>query len=75
MFDLRVKKNPWLSLWLSGAHSVANSARGTVTAAARRQPNAAVAQAMNDVVGLWVQALTQASTPRRRGRVRSRSAR
>jgi hypothetical protein len=71
MFDLRVKKNPWLSLWLSGAHSVANSARGSATAAARRSSNAAVAQVMNDMVGLWMQTLTQAPAPRRRGRSRS----
>jgi hypothetical protein len=31
-----IKKNPFLSIWLSGANSVAGSVRGQATAAARR---------------------------------------
>ncbi|OLL27574.1 hypothetical protein BTH42_32655 [Burkholderia sp. SRS-W-2-2016] len=31
-----VKKNPFLSMWLSGANAVAGSARGRATAAAKR---------------------------------------
>jgi hypothetical protein len=31
-----MKKNPFLSMWLSGANAVAGSARGHVTAAAKR---------------------------------------
>jgi hypothetical protein len=30
------KKNPFLSMWLSGANAVAGSARGHATAAAKR---------------------------------------
>ncbi|KAA0997944.1 hypothetical protein FVF58_46685 [Paraburkholderia panacisoli] len=30
------KKNPFLSMWLSGANTVAGSARGHATAAAKR---------------------------------------
>jgi hypothetical protein len=30
------KKNPFLSMWLSGANAVAGSARGRATAAAKR---------------------------------------
>jgi hypothetical protein len=31
-----MKKNPFLSMWLSGANAVAGSARGHATAAAKR---------------------------------------
>ena len=37
-----LKKNPFMSMWLSGAHSVANSARGQIAAEARRQSTAAI---------------------------------
>lgn len=31
-----IKKNPFMSMWLSGANAVAGSARGRATAAAKR---------------------------------------
>jgi hypothetical protein len=36
------KKNPFLSMWLSGANAVAGAARSRVTAEAKRQTSAAV---------------------------------
>ena len=36
------KKNPFLSMWLSGANAVAGAARGRVTAEAKRQTSAAL---------------------------------
>ncbi|MBB5447647.1 MULTISPECIES: hypothetical protein [unclassified Paraburkholderia] len=36
----RTKKNPFLSMWLSGANTVANSARVRTTAAAKRATSA-----------------------------------
>ena len=40
-----LKKNPFMSLWLSAANRVAGSLRGQATAQARRQVKAAVAEA------------------------------
>ncbi|MEO5697604.1 MAG: hypothetical protein ABIQ60_10785 [Burkholderiaceae bacterium] len=61
-----LKKNPFMSMWLSGANSVANSARGRVTAEAKRQSTAAVNQATSDMVTLWTDAMTGSSAPKRR---------
>lgn len=40
-----LKKNPFMSLWLSTANRVAGSLRGQATAQVRRQVKAAVAEA------------------------------
>ena len=37
-------KNPFMSLWLSGANKVANAARGQATAAVKRETQSAVKQ-------------------------------
>jgi len=63
-----LKKNPFMSMWLSGAHSVANSARGRVTAEARRQSATAVNQAAQDVFALWADAMTGGSAAKRKKR-------
>ena len=42
-----LKRNPFMSLWLSTANRVAGSMRGQVTAELRRQANAAVAEAIS----------------------------
>jgi len=36
------KKNPFLSMWLSGANAIAGAARSRVTAEAKRQTSAAI---------------------------------
>jgi hypothetical protein len=61
-----LKKNPWLSLWLSGANRVANTARGHVTSEARRQTASATNRAIDDVFDFWTAALTPAKRPRKR---------
>jgi len=38
-------KNPWLSMWLSGANSAAGAARGFWTAEMRRQQKAMMKEA------------------------------
>ena len=40
-----LKKNPFMSMWLSEANRMAASMRGQATAQAKRQINAAVAEA------------------------------
>lgn len=42
-------KNPWMSLWLSGANKAAGSGRGPWMAEAQRQQNA------------WIKSATQAA--------------
>ncbi|MFP3552352.1 hypothetical protein SB861_16755 [Paraburkholderia sp. SIMBA_049] len=52
-----LKKNPFLSMWLSGANAVAGSARGRVAAAAKRE-----------TVNFWTAALTPPKPKKRRAR-------
>ena len=61
-----LKKNPFMSMWLSGANSVANSARGRIAAEAKRQSATAITQATRDMFGIWTQAMTAPAAPRRR---------
>ena len=63
-----LKKNPFMSMWLSGAHSVANTARGQVAAQARRQSTAAVNSAARDVFAVWAEAMTSGSGSKRKRR-------
>ena len=63
-----LKKNPFMSMWLSGANSVANSARGHIAAEAKRQSTAAVNAAARDVFAVWADAMTGASATKRRKR-------
>jgi hypothetical protein len=44
-----LKKNPFMSMWLSGANSVANTARVRIAAEAKRQTTAAVTKATSDM--------------------------
>ena len=48
-----LKKNPFMSMWLSGANSVANSARGQLAAEAKRQSSAAITKATSDMLVAW----------------------
>lgn len=64
------KKNPFMSLWLSGANSIANSARGKIAAEAKRQTAAAGTKATNDFIKLWSGKPTapSAAAPKRKKR-------
>jgi hypothetical protein len=64
-----LKKNPFLSLWLSGANSILGSMRGRATAQARRQVNAAAAEATKANLKLWSDAM-KATTAKPRARRR-----
>ena len=61
-----LKKNPFMSMWLSGANSVANSARGRVAAEVKRQSTTAANKAVSDWLGIWTTALTAAPATKRR---------
>lgn len=57
-----MKKNPFMSLWLSGANTVGNRARSQATAAAKRQ----AAVLAKDTARVWTRAWLGAISPRRR---------
>lgn len=48
-----LKKNPWLSMWLSGANRALGSARGHATAEAKRQANAMTSNAVSQGMRFW----------------------
>jgi hypothetical protein len=48
-----VKKNPFMSMWLSAANKTVGSARGQATAAAKRQVTASQAEATRQIVDFW----------------------
>lgn len=61
-----LKKNPFMSMWLSAANTVAGKARGQVAAAAKRQSHAAITQATQDAMSFWTGALVAQPAPRSR---------
>ena len=65
-----LKKNPFMSMCLSGANSVANSAHGRIAAEAKRQTTAAMSKATNDMFSLWTGAITSAPPPNRKKKKR-----
>jgi hypothetical protein len=48
-----LKKNPWLSMWLSGANAAAGFARGHATAQAQRQTKQLMAASQKQAVDFW----------------------
>ena len=60
-------KNPFMSMWLSAANKAAGTARGTATAAAKRQIATAQADAMRQFLDFWT---PQAPTVRPRKKAR-----
>lgn len=62
-----LKKNPFLSIWLSGANAVAGAAQGRARNTARRGATTATRQAAEAVVNAWLTPFA-APKPRRRKR-------
>lgn len=48
-----LKKNPFMSMWLSSANRIAGSLRGQATAQVKRQAKAAVTEATRENLKLW----------------------
>jgi len=63
-----LKKNPFMSIWLSGANSVANSARGRIAAEVKRQSTTAVNKAASDMFTAWAGAMTGSPARKRKRR-------
>ena len=64
------KKNPFLSMWLSGANSVLGSARGRAIAEGRRQMSTAMQRNTQQMMRFWTGGFrllpTAATTPARK---------
>jgi hypothetical protein len=60
------KKNPFMSLWLSGANKVAGTGRGLWQAAARKQQTAMIHEAGKMATSFWTAALKTPAKPKRR---------
>lgn len=69
-----LKKNPFMSMWLSGANKVMGSARGQATATLKREANkagaAATAAAAQQVTEFWTPTLTKPKAARKRRKPR-----
>lgn len=67
-----LKKNPFMSLWLSGANKVMGSARGQASAAVKREASkvasAASAAAAQQVTEFWASTLTKPTAAARKRR-------
>ena len=67
-----LKKNPLMSLWLSGAHKVAGAARGQAAAAVKREATRATKDAVTEgtrqVLDFWGGARDAATKPKARKR-------
>jgi len=50
----RIPKNPWLSLWFSGANSVLGSARSTWLREAGRQRAAFIRTSQRQMADFWL---------------------
>jgi hypothetical protein len=53
-----LKKNPFMSMWLSGANAAAGSLRGQAIGQAKRQVTAASNKATKDIFGARTAGLT-----------------
>jgi hypothetical protein len=60
------KKNPVLSMWLSGANAVAGRARGAGSAEAKRQQASLAKQAASFWSGAWLTDARPKAKPKRR---------
>ncbi len=62
-----IKKNPFMSIWLSGANAVAGSVRGRATAEAKRQATTAMTKGAKQMADFWSAGLIT-SPPRKKAK-------
>ena len=65
-----LKKNPFMSLWLSTTNRVAGSLRGQAMALTKRQVRAAVTEATNENIRQWSAAATPPAAKKKTTRQR-----
>ena len=61
-----MKRNPFLSLWLSGANALIGSARGQLAALSTRQRSAAMRATAKQIQDFWFGGSTSKSKGKRR---------
>lgn len=47
------KKNPWLSMWLSGANAITGAARSRAVAESKRQATAMMTKGIRQMTAFW----------------------
>jgi hypothetical protein len=62
------KKNPLLSMWLSGANAVAGSARSRSTAAVKKHARSEMAKGMKQATDFWTGALSSPAPKKKKRR-------
>lgn len=63
-----LKKNPFMSMWLSTANRMAGSIRGQATAQVKREVKAAASEVANENVKLWAAAVSGPAAKKTRKR-------
>jgi hypothetical protein len=66
-----LKKNPFMSMWLSGANRIAGSARSQVVAEAKRQINQTLERATDENLKRWFSTAV-ASRPKTKAKAKTR---
>lgn len=66
------KRNPFMSIWLSAANSVAGSARSRLTAASKRQAATMMTRGAAQAADFWTKVLTSPPGAKKRRKSRSR---
>lgn len=63
------KKNPFMSMWLSGANAMLGATRSQISAAMHRQANAAITESTKQMLAFWgINVPTQTRATKRRRR-------
>jgi hypothetical protein len=66
MWNPWTKKNPFMSMWLSGANALVGSARGRTIAEAKRQTSLLAAEGTRQMIKFWTD--VPIATPKRKRR-------
>jgi hypothetical protein len=61
-----MKKNPFMSIWLSGANALAGSARSRINAEGKRQASTLMTEGARQMASFWTSALTPPKPARKR---------
>ena len=63
-----LKKNPFMSVWLSAANAAAGSMRGQAAGQAKRQATTAMTKATKDILSAWTVGLAPSPAKKRKRR-------
>ena len=63
-----LKKNPLMSMWMSGANAVMGAARSRATAEGKRQAATLMSHGTREVARFWTNALVPSSRKRKKSR-------